>query len=143
MFGYRRASFIAGQPIERQDLVRSPTNFPSGCVSLVQNTISLLTSVVKGPPNRRPPRPPARPSTAPSPVNMNSPLAFGRVPYSPSSCMIAHSSDPPGSQHTRVHLKSTSTDSILSYGLSSQPIDTDPTSRRVRELFNLKALLRR
>ncbi|KNZ73432.1 Ras GTPase-activating protein gap-2 [Termitomyces sp. J132] len=82
-----------------------------------------------------------RPSTAPSPVNINSP--FGRPFYNPSSCMITHNSDPPYSQHTRVHLKSTSTDSIPSYGLSSQPIDADPTSRRARELFNLKAILRR
>ncbi|KAG6899501.1 hypothetical protein C0993_009676 [Termitomyces sp. T159_Od127] len=89
-----------------------------------------------GPNSHRSPRSPMRPSTAPSPINFNSPFCrpFPRAVHNP---------DYPGSQHARVHLTSTSTDSIPSYGLSSQLIDTDPTSRRVRELFNLKNILRR
>ncbi|KAF8078622.1 GTPase activating protein [Lyophyllum atratum] len=110
--------------------------------------------------DRRRPRNSSRPSTAPSPSESNSSQRrlFGDVPStsSPRVFVLASGSPdvrPKGSRAQRMHLKSTSTDSVPSYGLQPQsapphvpqsthpPPETDPTGRGVRGLF--RGILRR
>ncbi|KAF5370234.1 hypothetical protein D9615_010078 [Tricholomella constricta] len=109
--------------------------------------------------DRRRPRKPSRPSTAPSPSESNSPhrRLFGDLPATSSPRVFTLASADPDVRRTdlqRTHLKSTSTDSVPSFGLQSQLVtpqqtiqptdplpESDPTGKRVRELF--RGILRR
>lgn len=106
---------------------------------------------------RRRPRKSSRPSTAPSPSESNSSHRhmFNDIPASSGPRVFTLSSAnpsvwPPSQERRRLHLRSTSTDSVPSYGIGA-PLppahmtdtlaDLEDTGKRVRGLF--RGILRR